>query len=126
MSPSSAAGRRGRAPPPPPPPPGAGGCSLPAARGTGLGVFLPAGRARHVPAGQSLPPGTDRLVAQLFGLAALRPDEHRRAYGNRSAWGGEALESTDFMFDPLGPGWHLDRRAFDAGLIDAARERGVQ
>src|SRR4051812_46652078 len=104
----------------------AGAAAAATAHAAGLEVCLLVGRPRHVPAGQSLPPGTDRIVAQLFGPAALRPDEHRRAYGNRSAWGGEALDSADFMFDPLGPGWHLDRRAFDAGLIDAARERGVQ
>jgi len=104
----------------------AGAAAAATARAAGLEVCLLAGRPRHVPAGESLPPGTDRIVAQLFGPAALRPGEHRRAYGNRSAWGSEALESADFMFDPLGPGWHLDRRAFDAGLIDAVGARGVQ
>ena len=104
----------------------AGAAAAATARAAGLEVCLLAGSPRHVPAGESLPPGTDRIVAQLFGPAALPPDEHRRAYGNRSAWGSEALEGADFMFDPLGPGWHLDRRAFDAGLIDSTRERGVQ
>ena len=104
----------------------AGAAAAATARDAGLDVCLLAGRPRHVPAGESLPPGTDRVVAKLLGSAALRPEEHLRAYGNRSAWGSEALDSADFMFDPLGPGWHLDRRAFDAGLIDAVRERGVQ
>ena len=26
------------------------------------------------------------------------------------------------MFDPLGPGWHIDRPAFDAGLLGAVRQ----
>jgi flavin-dependent dehydrogenase len=30
------------------------------------------------------------------------------------------------MLHPLGSGWHLDRAAFDSGLLDAARERGVR
>jgi len=103
----------------------AGAAAAATARAAGLGVCLLAGRPRHVPPGESLPPGTDRIVAELFGPAALRPQEHRRAYGNRSAWGGEELDSADFMFDPLGPGWHVDRPAFDAGLIDAVGGRGV-
>ena len=104
----------------------AGAAAAATARAAGLEVCLLAGRPRLVPGGESLPPGTDRIVAQLFGPATLRDDEHRRAYGNRSAWGSEALDSADFMFDPLGPGWHLDRRAFDAALIDCVRERGVE
>jgi flavin-dependent dehydrogenase len=104
----------------------AGAAAAATARAAGIEVCLLAGRPSHVPAGESLPPGSDRIVAQLFGAAALKPDEHRRAYGNRSAWGSAALDNADFMFDPLGPGWHLDRRAFDAGLIDSVRARGVQ
>jgi flavin-dependent dehydrogenase len=104
----------------------AGAAAAATARAAGLEVCLLAGRPRHVPAAESLPPGTDRIVAELFGPAALGPKEHRRAYGNRSAWGREALDIADFMFDPLGSGWHIDRPAFDAGLIDAVGGRGVQ
>ena len=79
-------------------------------------------RRRPAPArpsfGQSAPPGTDRLVRDLIGPDAFDPTAHLRSLGNRSAWGTDELVLTDFMFNPFGTGWHLDRAAFDRRLLD--------
>src|SRR5207248_3102500 len=48
------------------------------------------------------------------------------AYGTRSAWGGPGLDSLDFMENPLGHGWQVDRRSLDASLAQSLRERGVR
>jgi flavin-dependent dehydrogenase len=76
--------------------------------------------------GESLPPGADRIVAPIFGERPLANPRHRVAYGNRSAWGSDELVSTDFLFNPLGTGWHLDRAVFDADLRACASELGAQ
>lgn len=77
--------------------------------------------------GEGAPPGTDRIVHQIFGseLRAFDPAAHLPAYGNRSAWNSDELVTTDFMFNPFGAGWHLDRGAFDARLLDATAAAGV-
>ena len=52
-------------------------------------------------------------------------DGHVPSHGNSSAWGRPWVATTDFVFDPYGPGWHLDRRRFDALLVAEARDAGV-
>ena len=45
--------------------------------------------------------------------------------GNLSSWNSEALVATDFIRDPSGPGWRLDRVRFDADLRAAALGAGA-
>ena len=81
---------------------------------------------RQLRPGESLPPGTEAVLNQLFGAEALRSSRHRAAYGNTSAWGDAGLERTDFMLNPMGHGWHIDRRALDASLLRSLRAQGVR
>ena len=75
--------------------------------------------------GEGLPPAM-RPILDALGLSArIEAQGHRHAMGNRSAWGSERLTETDFIMHPFGHGWHLDRRAFDRGLLEAAREAGA-
>ena len=82
------------------------------------------GAVRRPSVGQSAPPGTDRLVAELIGPHTFDADAHLRSLGNRSAWGSSELVLTDFMFNPFGTGWHLDRAAFDSAARRSDRRRG--
>ena len=41
-----------------------------------------------------------------------------------SCWGADALGYNDFLFNPQGYGWHLDRMRFDAFLAGKVLERG--
>ncbi len=50
---------------------------------------------------------------------------HEPCHGSRSAWGGDQLGYNDFLFNPYGHGWHLDRRRFDAFLARMAADRGI-
>ena len=104
----------------------AGAAAAAAARAQGLDVALVSAPVRQLHPGESLPPGTEPVLNQLFGAAALRWRRHQAAYGNRSAWGGAGLERTDFMLNPLGHGWHVDRRALDASLLHSLRAQGVR
>jgi flavin-dependent dehydrogenase len=46
------------------------------------------------------------------------------AYGSAAAWGSETLSERDFIFSGRGQGLHLDRRAFDRGLIACIEPMG--
>ena len=107
---------------------GPAGCAAAAtARAAGMEVVLyaagPSTRARPA---ESLPPGSTQLVDEIFGVGTFRPDDHLPAYANRSVWGSDDLDVDDFVFNPLGHGWHLDRPAFDRALLDAVERDGVR
>lgn len=76
-------------------------------------------------AGESLPAGMTTLVRSVFGAECLSEDRHLPAFGSRSAWGSDELVETDFLANPLGEGWLLDRSRFDADAREAARAAGA-
>jgi flavin-dependent dehydrogenase len=51
---------------------------------------------------------------------------HLPSAGRASAWGTDVLAIDDAFRHPLGSGWHIDRTSFDALLVDAARQAGVE
>lgn len=51
--------------------------------------------------------------------------DHQPCYGSSSSWGRAELGYNDFLLNPYGAGWHLDRERFDRMLLDAAAHRGV-
>jgi flavin-dependent dehydrogenase len=76
--------------------------------------------------GESLPAMARPLLKHLNLLAILENGHHKPSFGNRSAWGSEKLQYVDFIADPNGLGWHLDRARFDADLILAANNAGTE
>jgi flavin-dependent dehydrogenase len=105
----------------------AGAAAAAGARAEGLDVeLMHAGPGKRPTPGESLPPGTQAVLDDIFGHATLDPERHRPSFGNRSAWGQAALEATDFMNNPFGHGWHVDRRALDRSLLERVRLRGVR
>src|SRR5688572_16521968 len=76
--------------------------------------------------GESLPPAANPLLKDMGLLDEFRGQGHLPYYGNRSRWGSEELRETDFIRDPMGHGWHLDRRAFEIWLRNKAIERGAK
>ncbi|MDQ3813332.1 MAG: NAD(P)/FAD-dependent oxidoreductase [Armatimonadota bacterium] len=75
--------------------------------------------------GESLPPAAKPLLQDLGLWQRFTEDGHTPCYGNRSAWGSSQLEDYDFIRDPQGTGWHLDRRRFNHLLTCAAVEAGA-
>lgn len=75
--------------------------------------------------GETLPPTVQPLLEQLGVWDAFLADGHLAAYGSCSAWGSDRLEANEFIYNPLGRGWHLDRRRFDALLARSVEARGV-
>jgi flavin-dependent dehydrogenase len=76
--------------------------------------------------GESLPAAARPLLKHLNLLSIVESGHHRPSFGNRSAWGTDKLDYVDFINDPNGLGWHLDRARFDADLILAANNAGVE
>lgn len=76
--------------------------------------------------GESLPSAARRILQKLNLLNLVETGPHIRSYGNASAWGSHELVNTDFIRDPYGLGWHLDRPRFDADLRLAAQNMGVR
>lgn len=88
-------------------------------------VLLHAGGREMRRVGESLP-GAARAMLQALGLMPwLESSSPRVNIGNLSSWGSGSLTATDFIFDPQGHGWHLDRTRFDHCLRDAAVEAGA-
>lgn len=76
--------------------------------------------------GESLPPAARPLLEEMDLWAAFVLQDHLPSYGNLSAWGSPALSCTDFIFDPNGSGWHLDRTRYDALLRNKAGDAGAE
>ena len=105
----------------------AGAAAAAAASAEGLEVeLLDAGGSVGSPPGESLPPGTEGVLDDLFGGGVLATTDHRPAYANRSRWGGTDLDTAEFMFNPLGHGWHVHRPALDASLLASVKANGTR
>jgi flavin-dependent dehydrogenase len=107
---------------------GPAGCSaaialLRAAVGRVLLVDAAAASTEHR-IGESIPPDTGLLLRRLGIFDAFSLQEHERCLGSCSSWGDAALGYNDFLFNPHGLGWHLDRARFDALLMGQVAERG--
>lgn len=81
------------------------------------------GPARKI--GESLPAAARPVLQHLGLLDVVEQGGHLISYGNHSAWGSSDLNNNDFIADPNGLGWHLDRARFDRDLEKAARGAGV-
>ncbi len=75
--------------------------------------------------GESLPPAARRLLTDMELWESFQMEGHAPCYGNRSIWGSADAVETDFLRDPDGHGWHIDRARFDLWLRDIAVERGA-
>jgi flavin-dependent dehydrogenase len=108
---------------------GAGPAGLSAAIGlAGRGlrvelVTLARGDADHV--GESLSPAATPLLRGLGVWDAFIADGHSPCFANASAWGSGEVHYHDFLRDPRGHAWHIDRRRFERRLSDRARAIGV-
>src|SRR5262250_2106927 len=75
--------------------------------------------------GESLPPAARRLLTDMGLWESFQTEGHAPCYGNRSIWGSPQAVETDFLRDPDGHGWHIDRGRFDIWLRDIAVESGA-
>lgn len=75
--------------------------------------------------GESLPPAAYRLLQALDLWEAFEKGSHLKSYNNKSLWGSDQLAYTDFINNPPGYGWHLDRVEFEEMLLQKAMDAGA-
>lgn len=100
---------------------GPAGCAaaLMLAKQPNLKVLLVESGHYHIHrAGESIPPDTRLLFMQLGIWDAFVLQDHKPCLGSCSSWGHPDLGYNDFIFNPLGYGWHLDRKKFDLFLAE--------
>lgn len=108
---------------------GPAGCSAALAlrqRGISNTLVVESSRYGGSRIGESIPPDTRVLLEQLGLWDDFRSEQHERCLGSCSSWGDDALGYNDFLFNPLGSGWHLDRARFDRFLARKTEEQGVE
>jgi flavin-dependent dehydrogenase len=76
--------------------------------------------------GETLPPSIRLELDKLGVWEEFQRAGHLPSVGNRSVWGSARPFDNDFIFNPYGSGWHLDRQRFDEMLLNAARSSGAK
>ncbi len=75
--------------------------------------------------GESLPPAVRPLLRDLGIDSWMLTNDHLPGPGTVAVWGGDTPVERDFIRDPHGSGWHLDRPKFDVDLRATARAAGA-
>jgi flavin-dependent dehydrogenase len=70
--------------------------------------------------GEALSPAVWQPLSELGVWERFLTDAPEPSPGITGCWGGAEPFHNDFIANPLGPGWHVDRRRFDAMLAEAA------
>src|SRR5215213_1986876 len=76
--------------------------------------------------GETLPPEVSVPLIRLGVWDRFKKDGHREAPGLVSCWGSSEPYQEDFILNPHGCGWHVDRARFDRMLADAAWQVGAE
>lgn len=76
--------------------------------------------------GETFPPEICIPLHELGLWERFKSAGHSESPGIISCWGNSRSYENDFIFDPFGNGWHVDRRQFDRMLGEAAGEAGAR
>lgn len=88
-------------------------------------LIVEAGFYNETRIGESVPPDT-RSVLETLGLwNDFLSDQHAPCLGSCSSWGSDDLGFNDFLVNPHGSGWHLNRRKFDDTLLRVLTKSGA-
>ncbi|PWC39416.1 FAD-dependent monooxygenase [Azospirillum sp. TSO35-2] len=107
---------------------GVAGCATAIAlaqRGVRDAVIVEAGHTPAFRVGETVPPATGLLLRQLGLWEAFTAQGHEPCPGSAASWGKAELGHNDFLFDPHGHGWHLDRARFDGMVAERTQAMGV-
>jgi len=94
---------------------------------SGFSVLIVTRKARQGKRiGESLSPQSSIVLKQLGLWEIFLKDGHLPCHGNKSVWGGSELAHKDFICNPYGHGWHIDRTMFERRLLERARASGAR
>jgi len=89
-------------------------------------LVVEAGDGSRERVGETVPPDILTLLHQLGLAESFRRSGHLPCPGGISSWGRAKPGFNDFILNPLGPAWHLDRRRFEQLLAGGAAGAGAQ
>ena len=89
-------------------------------------LIVEAEHYKAIRVGESIPPDARLLLERLGVWQAFLGEGHEPCLGSCSSWGDDAVGYNDYLFNPHGTGWHLDRRRFDRFLARQAAESGAE
>lgn len=75
--------------------------------------------------GETLPPETRIQLEELKVWDEFQRAGHIASPGNVSVWGNDVPNANDFILNPYGCGWHIERRRFDEMLVQNAKTLSV-
>jgi flavin-dependent dehydrogenase len=75
--------------------------------------------------GETLPPECRAALGALGAWERFEAQRPASSAGIVSLWGGDEPYVNDFIRNPYGPGWHVERCRFDRLLSNLAEERGA-
>ncbi len=75
--------------------------------------------------GEILLPAIRTPLVRLGLWGEFISKNHPPCFGIYSSWGHDELHDNNFIFDPYGSGWHVDRTRFDKMLLQAAESSGA-
>ncbi len=88
-------------------------------------LVVEAGDSSQERIGGTVPPDI-LLPLHRLGLGSrFREAGHLPCPGSMSSWGREKVGHNDFILNPMGPAWHLNRSCFEAMLADEAIQAGA-
>jgi flavin-dependent dehydrogenase len=76
--------------------------------------------------GETLPPEITPVLKELDLWNAFEALKPVMSAGIVCSWGSNSAQEQDFICNPFGTGWRVDRRAFDAMLLTEARRAGAE
>ena len=76
--------------------------------------------------GETLPPEIRVSLTKLGVWEQFLATDRLESYGIQTAWETPVARNHDFLFNPYGCGWHVDRARFDAMLACAAARAGAE
>src|SRR5882672_4257013 len=76
--------------------------------------------------GETLPPEINPVLRELGLWNSFQAISPLPSPGIISVWGESVPSETDFIRNPHGPGWHIDRNRFDEMLCTEATKAGAQ
>jgi flavin-dependent dehydrogenase len=76
--------------------------------------------------GETLPPEIRVSLTRLGVWEQFLASDRLESHGIRSAWETPVARHRDFIYNPYGCGWHVDRVRFDAMLACAAARAGAE
>src|SRR5215471_1489319 len=88
-------------------------------------LILDGGEKSGLRVGETVPPEIVQALQEVGLAGQFLATNPLRSFGIVSKWGDHGLVVSDFIFNKLGTGFHLDRRRFDEILQDAAVSAGA-